>query len=223
MYLLLWHYGLLRSWTPTNENASEWGTSVLNGWWANISTDLWTALALIFFGAYLVYFVLKQTFMGAVFARFSRAALNVDFGLAPNLAENTDGYWGLRPARVLIIWTYFITLAHFFATLAFFIVWLPVTEWTIVFIGGLMISQSLVVFYPSWIAMRSAIQEKERYVRYLHSIEKDPQELERVVDRIWNIPNLPFRLRNTLSAVALYVLMPVTVGILSSFLGLHRL
>ena len=222
MYVLLWRYGLLRSWNPTNADAREWGTSVLRGWWANISADRWTALALIFFGTYLVYFVLKQVLMGAVFTQFSQAALKVEFGAVPNLGQNTDGYWGLRPIRQLLTWTYVVTLAHFFATIAFFIVWLPVTEWTIVFIGGLMISQGLVVCYPSWIMLNSAVQEKERYIKYLNSIDMGAEERERVVDRIWNTSNLPFRLRNTLTAVALYVLTPIAVAVVSSLLGLRR-
>jgi hypothetical protein len=222
LYVLLWRYGLLRSWNPTNADAREWGAAVLHGWWANISTDRWTALALISFGAYLMYFVLKQVLMGLVFAQFSRDALKLDFGVAPNLAQNTDGYWGLRPFRQLIAWTYVVTLAHFSATTAFFIVWLPVTEWTVILVGGLMICQGLVVFNPSWVAMSSAVQEKERYIRYLNSIEMDRQERERVVDRIWSTPNLPFRLRNTLTAVALYVFTPIAVAIVSSLLGLRR-
>jgi hypothetical protein len=222
MYVLLWRYGLLASWNPTNADAREWGAAVVQGWWANISTDSWAALALIFFGAYLVYFVLKQVLMGVVFVQFSRAALKVDFGAAPNLARNTDGYWGLRPIRQLLTWTYVITLAHFVATIAFFIVWLPVTQWTIVFIGGLMISQSLVVLYPSWIMLNSIVREKERYIGHLKSTQMKPRELERVVNRIWSTPNLPFRLRNTLTAIALYVLTPVVVAIVSSLLGLRR-
>jgi hypothetical protein len=115
-----------------------------------------------------------------------------------------------------------ITLAHFVATIAFFIVWLPVTQWTIVFIGGLMISQSLVVLYPSWIMLNSIVREKERYIGHLKSTQMKPRELERVVNRIWSTPNLPFRLRNTLTAIALYVLTPVVVAIVSSLLGLRR-
>src|SRR5262249_52093407 len=149
--------GIYRSWDPTHGNKQVWEKAAYAGWWANWEHHRLSALALCALSIYIFFFLFKQLAMGFIFAVFARSAAVLNFGVTPNMKVNIDGYWGLRSLRRFMQWTYVSTLAHFVSTLAVFVVWLPFSRWTIFLVIAVMVTNFVVVFYPSFIAYTSAV------------------------------------------------------------------
>jgi hypothetical protein len=218
LYALVCAQGTLRSWNGSTASGKDWGRVVYSGWWANFHERPWCGVIVMALGTYMVYFLNKQILMGAVFAFFAGSALRKNFGVAPNLRLNTDGYWGLRPLRQFMQWTYIFTMSHFLLTIGFFAVWLPFTEWTVLVILLVMLVNLIVVLYPSSVAMRAAIEAKKTFVAQFadkQSLDAAEQEL---VQRTWSLPNLPFNLRSAFSAATLYVLVPIVLALVSGLI-----
>ncbi len=219
LYDTLAKRGLLASWNPTELSNQQWRTMVYAGWWANRTTHPVLYLFLWLAGTYLFYFVAKQLAMGLAFADFARSTMALQFGVAPNLIYNSDGYWGLRSLRRFMQWTYGSALIHFTVTLCTFIVWLPFNQTTVFLVTGVVLANVAVVIYPSSIAYHSAVREKQRYLDHALTITPDTSAVEKLADKIWERPNLPFRARSTFSAVAIYLLAPIILAIVSSLIS----
>lgn len=220
IYARLLAKGLLQSWNATFVGNAGWATKVYAGWWANYGHHQWLAIALWALGAYLFYFLLKQLFLGALFANYAGYAANkLKFGIVPNMDFNSDGYWGLLALRRFMQWTYASTVAHFIATLGVFIVWLPFSQLTVALVVGVMLANTLVVFHPSSLAYHSILDSKISYVKNIAACERlTEEEKEKYYTRIWEIPNLPFRTRSTLTAATIYFLLPLALAIVSSLI-----
>jgi len=219
LYSLFVRRGLFRSWNSTSASDVEWSRKTYEGWWANVHHHFFLAVALWSAGTYLFYFLAKQLAMGCVFAVFARSAMFHEFGVAPDMSYNTDGYWGLRPLRRFMQWTYGSTLAHFVATLGVSIVWLPFAQWTVFLVIGVMMANCFVVIYPSSIAYNSAVREKARFVEHIRTSDLSWMDKEGTTEKIWTRPDLPFRTRSTLSALTLYLLVPLVLAVVSSLLS----
>ncbi len=211
--------GLLQSWNSTSLASRVWSQKVYDGWWANSDRHFLMALALCAISTYLFYFLQKQLLMGAVFAFFAHTMTKLEFGIVPNMDYNSDGYWGLRPLRRFMLWTFSATVTDFVATLGVFVVWLPFTQWTVALAAGVMLANTVVVFYPSWLAYRSSVSSKVRYAAEIAASNVlFQEEKDKYFDRIWSNPHLPFRLRNAITGVTLYFLIPLVLAVVSALL-----
>ncbi|MCA1604015.1 MAG: hypothetical protein LC775_00680, partial [Acidobacteria bacterium] len=212
--------GLLQSWNPSSLADSQWRTLVYGGWWANADTHTAFAALLVLAGAYTLYHVTKQLTMGMIFSVYGRRALTKGFGVAPNLKLNTDGYHGLRKLRYFMQWTYAATLLYFLMAIGILVVWLPFGQLTVFLVSLIMATNVLTVFYPTWLAANGSLLEKKSYIKHLSErADLSDKELDELVDRVWTTPHLPFRLRGTLSAVTLYLLIPILLAVVSALLN----
>lgn len=209
--------GFLQSWNPSLLSDAEWRRLVYRGWWANPDTHPAFALALILIGAYFFYHVTKQLAMGFIFAVYAGLALKHDFGVAPNLALNTDGYHGLRSLRYFMQWTYVVTILDFLMMIGILVVWLPFSQVTVFLLLLVVATNVLTVLYPTSVAVGGSLLEKRMYVQHLSSTAPT-SELDRLVERTWNVPHLPFRVRGTLGVVTLYLLIPIILALVSALL-----
>jgi hypothetical protein len=224
LYRLLETRGLMLSWNATSLPADEWRSRVFDGWWANERHHPALAAALVALGTYMLYFLVKQLLMGGIFAAFAHTAAKVPFGVTPNMRYNTDGYRGLRSLRRFMLWTYGSSLAHFASVLAVFVVWLPFSQWTFFAVIAIMALNVLVVVYPSGIAHNSALSAKIRFANYL--VEQDnqavaagqPASRDEQVESVWSTSALPFRTRSTLTALTIYLLVPLLLAGVSALL-----
>jgi hypothetical protein len=217
LYAGLVQYGLFSSWNATRMPNDTWSAKVYDGWWANGDHHPALAVALIAIGAYLFYFLAKQLVLGFIFAGFARRAARLGFRTTPELTMNVDGFWGLRPLRRLMQWTYASTLAHFLATLGVFVVWLPFSQWTMLLAIGVMTANSAFVFSPSALAHRSVLAAKTVYINELVvDARLGGEQKYELADRVWQIPNLPFRARSTLTAATVYFLVPLCLAFVSA-------
>jgi hypothetical protein len=216
--VMLRRHGLLQSWNGSTSPAGIWRQRVYDGWWAN--PDHYPVLAVVLWvvGIYYFYFLQKQLLMGNVFARYVRSIMKYNFGVTPNVRFNTDGWWGLRPLRYFMQWTYLSMLCDFTITLGVFMVWFPFTAWTILIELSVMVINFTVVIYPSMLAQGGAMQEKKLYANYLMNSNRPRAEREAAIDAIWARPNLPFHIRSTLTALTIYLLIPIVLALVSSLL-----
>jgi hypothetical protein len=220
IYALLMTKGLLGSWNSTSITTTVWSERIYEGWWANWHRHLLLAVALWCFGVYLFYFLAKQLIVGVIFASLAHSAWRLKIGIVPNMRTNIDGYWGLRPLRRFMQWTYVSTLSHLLATLGVFVVWLPFTQWTVMLVLAVMLTNAFVVFYPSWLAYDSTVEAKIRYARELDKSNKYPsEEKEKRINLVWETPNLPFHTKGTSTAAAAYFLLPLVLLFFSALLG----
>jgi hypothetical protein len=211
--------GLLPDWNPSNLSTAEWRIRVRDGWWANWDEHTVCALALIGLGIYMLYFAFKQLAMGAIFAHFVSRSLKVKYGVAPDLSMNRDGYYGLRPLRYFMQWTYVVAVTDFVTVLGLVAVWLPFDQLSVFLTLTVMTTNVFFVLYPTVKAAGGTIVEKNAYVAHIQSLPgltTDQKMTE--VERIWAVPHLPFRLRSTLSALTVYLLLPVLLGLVSTII-----
>jgi len=60
---------------------------------------------------------------------------------------------------------------------------------------------------------------KVRYLKEIAACDKlKPEEKEKYYGRIWTNSNLPFRTRSTVTAVTVYVLLPLMLAFVSSLI-----
>jgi hypothetical protein len=216
---LIWRWGLFASWNHTRLSVLSWRREVYAGWWANIDAHRPLAIILGCIGCYFFYFVIKQLLMGGIFSVYVHRVMPHDFGVAPNMAVNSDGYWGLRLLRHFMQMTYASTLGHLIVILGVLLIWLPFSAFTILIVTTVIIANALVVVYPSAVALTGVISEKKRFVAYLQHAQFTPQERTTMIDKIWSLPNLPFKGRSTLTAATVYLLIPLILALVSSLLG----
>ncbi len=216
---LIRRWGLFGSWNYTLLSRTTWRREVYAGWWANPHSHFPLAIVLWCVGVFFFYFLIKQLLMGGIFALFVHRVMALDFGVTPNMAANTDGYWGLRPLRRFMEVTYSSTLGHFIMIMGILVVWLPFGAFTILMLLTVMVINILVVIYPSQVALTGAVSEKIHFVAHITGSRRARSEREAVIERVWSTPNLPFRFRSTLTAATIYFLVPVLLALVSSLLG----
>jgi hypothetical protein len=217
--LLLYHAGLFAGWNYTSLSDTTWRQEVYKGWWANFPEHLPMAIVLWLLGGYLFYFLSKQLWMGFAFATYARQTMLLDFCVSPNMRTNTDGYLGLRPLRHFMQTTYGSTLGHFTMVLGILVVWLPFSVYTVLAVIAVLITNLLVVIYPSVIASSGAVIEKKRYVAHVAVSSRPRADRDAVIDKVWAAPNLPFHLRSSFTAATLYLLIPLLLAVVSGLLG----
>lgn len=222
IYLGIRSEGPFATWNPTALPRQQWREEAFWGWWAQQGVG---AVVLLIAATYFLYFLTKQLYMGWVFAQFAHAGSRINFAPVPNLLYNPDGYWGLQLLRRFMQWTFTSTVVHFVASLCVFVLWLPVSPWTILLAVIIMVLNAITVMYPTVTAMSTTEAMKREFVRCATAdhvvgiqLRPLPEDRTKLVDRVWSVPTLPFRARHTLAAIAVYLLAPVSLAILSSLL-----
>jgi hypothetical protein len=216
---LVRRWGLLASWDHTLLPRSIWRREVYAGWWANPHEHFPLAVVLWCLGVYFFYFLFKQLLMGGIFALFVHRVMPLNFGVAPNMTANSDGYWGLRQLRRFMQMTYASTLGHFIMILGILVVWLPFNAFTVLIVTAVIIINGLVVIYPSQIALDGALKEKMSFVEHVTQSRRSRAERDAVIDKVWSTPSLPFKIRSTMTAGMLYLVIPLILALVSSLLG----
>jgi hypothetical protein len=61
-------------------------------------------------------------------------------------------------------------------------------------------------------------REKDKFVGKMLKRVEDSPERDALIERIWSLPNLTFRLRNTITAATLYFLIPLALLLVSAIL-----
>ena len=211
-------FGMLASWNTSRLNDRTWSRLIYAGWWANPRHHFALAIAFWVLGIYFFYFLSKQLTMGCVFASYVQSIMQYDFGVTPNMRYNTDGYWGLRSLRHFMQWTYCSTLGHFVMTLGILLVWLPFSQWTVLMELAVIAINCIVVVYPSVLALRGAVREKVIFVEHTIMSRRPRAERDAAIANVWDAPNLPFRIRSTLTASTIYLLCPLILALVSSLL-----
>jgi hypothetical protein len=218
--VLIRDWGLFPSWNKTSLRTAAWRHLVYAGWWANFDSHRILAVALWSLGCYFFYSVIKQVAMGACFATYVHRLQRWQFGVSPDMSANTDGYWGLRPARRFMQSTYSSALGHTIMILGILVVWLPFNAFTVFMLAVVLIINVLVVVYPSVVGHAGAYAEKERFSQYILANAQEPAEgRAAVIDKIWDRPTLPFRPRSALTAMTVYFLFPLLLAVVSPLLG----
>ena len=211
--------GLLSSWNPSKLANNVWRKEVYEGWWANADSHFILAALLVILSTYYLYHLTKQLALGAIFAAFGGSALSQGFGTAPNLRVNTDGYYGMRSLRYFMQWTYATTLLGYVLAIGVFAVWLPFNQVAVIVIGVVVVLNIITVVYPTTLVNSGVLLEKQRYIDHIvENSDLSGVALSETVERVWKVPTLPFRVRGTLSAVTLYLLIPTALAIVSSSL-----
>lgn len=211
-------HGVLSSWNPSSYSDAKWRHLVFIGWWANPTKHPFFAIVLIGLGTYLIYHLTKQLVMGSIFAVYVRGVLSHNFGVAPNLTVNTDGYYGLRWLRYFMQGTYAACLLDYVLTIGILAVWLPFNYVAVTFIVVVVVTNVTTVLYPTSLAIGGSLLEKRTYVNHLVSLGGDVEARDKAIERVWSIPVLPFRLRSTLSAVSLYFIVPALLAVVSTLI-----
>lgn len=215
LYILVCSKGLLESWNRSATSSTLWRRRVYDGWWANWHHEPLLALTLWAVLTYGAYFLAKQVTMGVIFALFVRTAARWELGVTPDLLFNTDGWWGMRPVRRFMQWTYGSTLSHLLLTIGFWLFWLPISAWSILAVVVVVLFDGILVIYPSALAYHAAVAAKTMYVKDIMAGD-DPLEVrQKAIDDVWARPNLPFRAGSALTAVSVYLLVPLILAIIS--------
>jgi hypothetical protein len=176
-------------------------------------------VVLICAATYFFYHLYKQLFMGAVFVVYVRRSLRKEFGVAPNLAFDCDGFNGLRPLRYFIMWTWGSTVADFFLTLAVLVVWLPFGLFTVYVEVVLTLLDIFFALYPVALAVGGIILERKRFVQDIQRSPtlSDEKKATRIAG-VWATSPLPFRLRSVFSVLVIYLILPAVLAVLSAVL-----
>jgi len=216
--------GPLVQFRPDHVSAYRWHHAVHDAWWANsLRAHPLGYLLLDAAGVLLYYTVVKQLAMGAVITNWLTASAKAKFGRFPNLAFNSDGYWGMRVVRRLFQWTYASALLHLSLSLLVITLWLPVGRVTIIVAAVIVVGDGLFVMYPTMTTLREVAAERRAYVAYLRqqyvSGQIGGRDPEDAIERVWQHPMLPFRLRSSASAVILYLLIPTAVAVMGNLLS----
>jgi hypothetical protein len=213
-------WGLFSNWNNTELSSRRWASRVYTGWWADPSTHLFLAIALWALGCYFFYFVIKQVYMGAIFVVYLHRVMERQFGVSPNMTANIDGFWGLSAMRRFMMATYSSSLGHTIMIVGILIVWLPFNEFTLLMIAVVTIINSTVVIYPTSVGHVGARAEKMLFVNHILLGAGSPTAAEaELVERVWNRPLLPFRVRSSMTTVTVSLLFPFLLVVVSRLLG----
>jgi len=213
-------WGLFPSWNKTDLTNGEWARRVYAGWWANPHSHVILTIALGCLGWYFFYFVIKQVYMGIWFAAYMHEIAQWRFGLCPNLRANTDGFWGMLPARRFMQATYSSALGHTIMVVGILAVWLPFNAFTVYVLALLLAINLLVVIYPSAVGYAAAYREKIYFVDYVLGLHEEPTADDAAqIERVWSTRTLPFKIGSGLTAVTVYLLFPLLLAAASRILG----
>ena len=215
-------WGLFLDWNKTDLSGSTWKSRVYAGWWANPDSHLVLAIALWALGCYFFYFIMKQIWMGAVFAIYINKVTKCKFGVSPTMTANTDGFWGLSPVRRFMLATYSSALGHTVMVVGILVIWLPFNAFTIVMVTAVTIINSTEVIYPTIVGHVGAHEEKRLFVQHILDNAKCPTPTKDEVAQIgevWARPVLPIRVRSTLTTVTVSLLFPFFLAVVSRLLG----
>jgi hypothetical protein len=220
---LQWH-GVFSTWNSTNLTNAAWRTKAYANWWANEHTHPWNSILLTAVATYFFYFLSKQLLMGFVFAQFLVAVAPLGVSAFPTVGQNADGFWGMRSLRRFLQWTYGSALTHLIQSLFVLSIWVPFGSLTVFVILFVFFVNACFVIYPTLIAIRGITNEKAEFVKQLYgsAIDLPSEETIKRVEDIWKRPTLPFRLGSSLSAVSLYLLVPVALVVVSRILGVNK-
>lgn len=217
---LINRWGLFPSWNKTKLTNTAWQNRVYAGWWANPHSHLVLAIALGSLGCYFFYVVIKQVYMGVCFAIYLVQVVDYDFGLCANLSANTDGFWGMLPARRFMQATYSSALGHTIMVVGILVVWLPFNAFTVYVLALLLAINILVVIYPSVVGYAAAYREKTCFVDHILGGHAAPTaEDTALIERVWEMRTLPFRIGSGLTAITIYLLFPLLLAAASRLLG----
>ena len=212
-------HGLLDSWNPTGWKSQAWRKSVYRGWWANQHVHILLALSLMAVVTFYVYHLIKQLGLGVVFAVYGRSVLSLGFGASPNLKLNVDGYNGRRDLRYFMQWTYFTTLVGYLLALGVFAVWLPFNSVAAAIIAVVIILNAMTVVYPSLLVNSAGKNEKKQFIEYASKLDGlSMVDLQELSDRVWNVPSIPFRIRDGVFAASIYLILPILLSYFSTSL-----
>lgn len=218
--VLFRRWGLFSNWNKTDLTNDAWRSRVYAGWWANPDTHLVLAIALWSLGCYFFYFVIKQVYMGAVFAVYIQRIDKREFGVSPNMRANTDGFWGLSEMRGFMLATYSSALCHTLMIVGILIIWLPFNAFTLLTIAVVTTINAVEVIYPTRVGHVGAYQEKMHFVKHILGDAQRPSEAQAAqVETIWDRPLLPFRVRSTLTTVTISLLFPLLLAVASRLIG----
>jgi hypothetical protein len=213
-------WGLFPNWNKTNLSNAAWRSRVYAGWWANPHSHLILAIALWILGCYFFYFIIKQVYMGAIFAVYMHKVTRLDFGVSPNMTANTDGFWGLSTTRSFMLATYSSVLGHTIMFVGILIVWLPFNAFTIATVAVVTIINSAEVIYPTSVGHVGARREKIHSVnRILSEAQPPTTAMISRIDAIWDRPLLPVRVRSTLTTVTVSLFFPLFLAAVSKLIG----
>lgn len=218
--LLFRRWGLFYNWNKTDLSSATWKSRVYAGWWANPHTHPILAIALWVVGCYFFYFIIKQVYMGAVFAVYMQRIEKQEFGVSPNMSANTDGFWGLAEVRGFMLATYSSSLSHTLMIVGILIIWLPFNVFTLLMISVVTIINAVEVIYPTRMGHVSAHREKVRFVKHVLGDSRPPNKVQTArVEAIWARPLLPFRVRSTMTTVTISLLFPLCLAVASRLIG----
>jgi hypothetical protein len=213
-------WGLFPSWNKTTLTEGSWRFRVYAGWWANPHFHVILAVALGCLGWYYFYLAMKQVYMGVCFAMYMHRIAERGFGLCPNLAANTDGFWGMLSARRFMQATYSSALGHTIMVVGILLVWLPFNAFTVYVLVLLLAINMLAVIYPSVVGYATAYREKMYFVDHILSHhDMLTAEDDELIKRVWGTRTLPFRIGSGLTAVTVYLLFPLLLAAVSRLLG----
>jgi hypothetical protein len=218
LYKYIEHHGILSSWNPTSLSDARWRRVVYAGWWANAHSHTVLAIFLVMMGTYYIYHLTKELALGIVFALYGRRALKASFGAAPNLSLNADGYHGFRRLRYFMQWTYFTTVLGYVLTLGLFVVWLPFNRIAAVIVGVVIVMNCATVLYPTSLVCSGVLVEKTNFVDHISSLGHSHRDTNEIIEKAWGVPSLPFKIRGTVFAVTLYLVIPVFLVYVASIL-----
>jgi hypothetical protein len=218
--VLFRRWGLFSNWNNTDLSNGTWRSRVYAGWWANPDSHLILAIALWSLGCYFFYFIIKQVYMGAVFAVYIQRIETREFGVSPNMTANTDGFWGLSEMRGFMLATYSSALGHTIMIVGILIVWLPFNDFTLLMIAVVTIINAVEVIYPTRVGHVGAYQEKMHFVKHiLGGAQRQTAAQAAQVEAIWARPLLPFRVRSTLTTVTISLLFPLLLAVASRLIS----
>jgi hypothetical protein len=214
--------GLYSIWKPKSISDAKWADLTYVNWWANFHRHPALAIVLICLSTYMFYFLIKQLIMGVIFAAFATSITRNDFGVTPNFLYNSDGYYGLRYLREFMQWTYTCTVLDFILTLGVFVVWIPFAQWTVLVILSVMTFNFVTVLYPSSLVVSGTVREKREFVKWIADKSEGgskypkPENVDEKIREVWSIPNVPFGVRSTISALTIYSSAPILLALFSA-------
>jgi hypothetical protein len=218
-YLFL-RWGLFTDWNKTDLSSSTWRSRVYAGWWANPDFHLILAIALWSIGCYFFYFIIKQIYMGIVFAIYINRVTRQEFGVSPDMTANIDGFWGLSPMRRFMLATYSSVLGHTIMIVGILVIWLPFNAFTVLAVAMVTIINSAVVIYPTIVGHVGARGEKKLFVKHILADAQWPTATKSAqVEAVWARPLLPIRVRSTLTTVTVSLLFPLFLAIVARLLS----
>jgi hypothetical protein len=190
---------------PQRSWAAEWTKDAYQLWWANFSSPVAGWLVYFAIGTVGLYFIITMNVIGGrVVILVWRTRHLIEYGSDP---DNRDGYYGWLPVRRILAPTYTALAVHGFAIFLSATMIPPAALPFLIPVGG----QWLLVlgpylFVPAWLVAKNIVAYKEQEISRLAGLldslaakpmtvarERDRETVAQRVERVRNIPPLPFR------------------------------